>query len=104
AVGVARALSLFAVLRPPPPRHTPQEPLLEFDRSEHPFRQAVLTAPIEHAGGVVRVPEGPGLGIEVDRAALQRFALGAWDVRGVSRIAPTLISRSVQYGYRLFAP
>jgi L-alanine-DL-glutamate epimerase-like enolase superfamily enzyme len=24
--------------------------------------------------GVVRVPDGPGLGIEIDRAALKRFA------------------------------
>jgi D-galactarolactone cycloisomerase len=32
-----------------------------------------LQDPIEHASGVVRVPEGPGLGIEIDRAALARF-------------------------------
>jgi D-galactarolactone cycloisomerase len=74
-VGLATALQLLAVLPHNPPRHTPQEPLLEFDRSEHPFRQAVLTAPIEHAGGVVRIPEGPGLGIAVDRVALERFAV-----------------------------
>jgi D-galactarolactone cycloisomerase len=73
-VGLATALQLLAVLPHNPPRHTPVEPMLEFDRSEHPFRQAVLTASIEHVGGTVRVPEGPGLGITVDRAALQRFA------------------------------
>jgi D-galactarolactone cycloisomerase len=47
--------------------------LLEFDRTEHPIRQAILTQPIEHEGGMVRVPDGPGLGIEIDRAALERF-------------------------------
>jgi D-galactarolactone cycloisomerase len=47
--------------------------MLELDRSEHPFRQAVLVRPIEHDRGVVAIPEGPGLGIEVDRAALARF-------------------------------
>jgi D-galactarolactone cycloisomerase len=73
-VGLATALQLLAVLPHNPPRHTPVEPILEFDRSEHPFRQAVLTVPIEHEGGIVHVPEGPGLGIEVDRAALERFA------------------------------
>jgi D-galactarolactone cycloisomerase len=67
-------LQLLAVLPHNPPRHTPVEPILEFDRSEHPFRQAVLTVPIEHEGGIVHVPEGPGLGIEVDRAALERSA------------------------------
>jgi len=62
------------------PPHTPlslkpAEPMLEFDRTEHPIRQAILTSPIEHRGGVVQVPDGPGLGIEVDRKALNRFAM-----------------------------
>jgi D-galactarolactone cycloisomerase len=48
--------------------------MLEFDRTEHPMRQAILIEPIEHAKGVVRVPDDPGLGIEVDRSALTRFA------------------------------
>jgi L-alanine-DL-glutamate epimerase-like enolase superfamily enzyme len=51
-------------------------PLLEFDRSEHPVRQAVLTAPIEHLAGVVAIPAAPGLGIEVDRASIERFTTG----------------------------
>jgi D-galactarolactone cycloisomerase len=68
-------MQLLAVLPHTPPRHTPREPMLEFDRSEHPFRQAVLKAPLEHQDGVVRVPEGPGLGVEIDREALRRFAV-----------------------------
>ena len=51
--------------------------MLEFDRSEHPFRQAVLKQSIEHESGIVRVPEGPGLGIEVDRAAIETFKVKA---------------------------
>jgi D-galactarolactone cycloisomerase len=39
---------------------TSLEPMLEFDRTEHPIRQAILREPIEHANGVVRVPDGPG--------------------------------------------
>jgi D-galactarolactone cycloisomerase len=74
-IAIAASLQLLAVL----PSHTPGslnsiDPMLEFDRTEHPIRQALLTQPIEHVKGVVRVPDGPGLGIEVDRAALQRFA------------------------------
>ncbi len=74
-IGLAAALQLLAVLPHSPPRHTPLEPMLEFDRSEHPFRQAVLTDPLEHEGGIVRIPDAPGLGIEVDRTALKRFAV-----------------------------
>lgn len=72
-IGMAAALQLHAVLPPSPPRHDPTEPILEFDRSEHPFRQAVLKAPIEAVDGVVSIPEGPGLGIEVDVDALARW-------------------------------
>ena len=53
----------------------PRQPWLEFDRTENPFRQAVLTTPIEHEAGVVAVPQGPGLGIEIDRAALEQYRL-----------------------------
>jgi D-galactarolactone cycloisomerase len=74
-VGLAAALQLLAVLPHSPPRHTPLEPMLEFDRSEHPFRQAVLTTPLEHRRGVVAIPGGPGLGIEIDRAAIERFSV-----------------------------
>ena len=49
----------------------PLEPMLEFDRTEHPIRQAILTRPIEHASGIVAAPDGPGLGI--DRGTLVRF-------------------------------
>jgi D-galactarolactone cycloisomerase len=34
---------------------------------------AVLQAPIVQRDGWVEVPQGPGLGIEIDRAALERF-------------------------------
>lgn len=73
AIGLAAALQLLAVLPRNPPGNRPLEPILEFDRSEHPFRHAIVTAPIEHENGVVQIPDGPGLGIEIDRAGLERF-------------------------------
>jgi D-galactarolactone cycloisomerase len=75
AVHIAAALQFMAALLPNPPRDKPREPILEFDRTENPFRQAVVTAPLEHVSGVVAIPTGPGLGIEIDRAALERFRL-----------------------------
>lgn len=74
-IAIAASLQLLAVL----PSHTPLslaplEPMLEFDRTEHPIRQAILTRPIGHVGGMVSIPDGPGLGIEIDREALARFA------------------------------
>jgi D-galactarolactone cycloisomerase len=76
-IGLAAALQLHAVLPPSPPRHDPTEPVLEFDRSEHPFRQAVLRTPIEHVDGTVAIPDGPGLGIEIDTDAIARWRVVA---------------------------
>ena len=73
-VALAASLQLLAVLPHSPLRRTPLEPILEFDRSEHPFRQEVLTHPLEHVGGIVQIPDGPGLGIEINREALKRFS------------------------------
>lgn len=74
-IALAASLQFMAALAPNPPRRDPVEPILEFDRTTNPFRQAVLVRPIEHAGGVVKIPDGPGLGIEIEREALARFAL-----------------------------
>ncbi len=73
-VALAASLQLLAVLPTfTPPSLNPLEPMLEFDRTEHPIRQALLTTPIEHRAGRVAIPQGPGLGIDIDRAALERF-------------------------------
>ena len=75
AIGLAAALQLLAVLPDTPPRHKPRQPVLEFDRSPHPFRQAVIKGEIEHTGGVVQIPDGPGLGIEIDRDTVAAFTV-----------------------------
>ncbi len=73
-VQIAASLQWLAAQLPDPVRPEPRAPILEFDRTENPFRQAVLTKPIDHVNGIVRIPDGPGLGIEIDRAALAAFA------------------------------
>jgi D-galactarolactone cycloisomerase len=71
AVGQAAALQLIAAI--PVAHHSlqPTEPIFEYDCSAHPFRQSLVKQPIEHLGGWVEIPTQPGLGIEVDRQALQ---------------------------------
>jgi D-galactarolactone cycloisomerase len=74
AIAQAASLQLIAAL--PVTHHSlfAQEPILEYDRSSHPFRQHLITHPIEHDKGWVTIPDGPGLGIEVDRAVLQKYS------------------------------
>ncbi len=72
-VAIAASLQLLAVLPDTPLSLAPTPPMLEFDRTEHPIRRAILAEPIEHRSGVVTVPQGPGLGIDIDRQAIERF-------------------------------
>lgn len=73
AIAQAASLQLIAAL--PVAHHSlyAQEPILEFDRSSHPFRRELITRPIEHIAGWVEIPSGPGLGVEVARAALEKY-------------------------------
>ncbi len=74
AVALAAALHYHAILPPSPPAHEQRVPRLEFDRTHNPFRQDIVTAPITHTNGVVSVPNGPGLGISINRDVLQKYA------------------------------
>ncbi|NJN40807.1 MAG: hypothetical protein HC807_08385 [Gammaproteobacteria bacterium] len=49
--------------------------MLEYDCSAHPFRQQLVTQPLQRVDGWVDVPDAPGLGIEIDRQVLQRYSL-----------------------------
>lgn len=75
AVCIAASLQVMAALPPNPPRREPIEPILEFDRTHNPFRQAVVKTPLEHVEGIVAIPDAPGLGIEINRDALRQYAL-----------------------------
>jgi D-galactarolactone cycloisomerase len=76
AVHIAAALQFMAAMIPSPVRVNPIEPILEFDRTHNPFRQQVIKKPIEHERGVVQIPDGPGLGIEINRDALTEYRMG----------------------------
>ncbi|MDH5578134.1 MAG: mandelate racemase/muconate lactonizing enzyme family protein, partial [Betaproteobacteria bacterium] len=49
------------------------EPVFEYDCSSHPFREALVDKPLRQREGWLELPTAPGLGIEVDRGALERF-------------------------------
>jgi D-galactarolactone cycloisomerase len=78
-VAVAAGLHLAATLPSMPPTVTPtplaQEPLFEFDSTPHPIRDAMLTDALRPRQGWLAIPNGPGLGVEVDPDVLTRFAV-----------------------------
>ena len=72
---IAQAASLQLLAAVPEAHHSlfALEPILEYDRSTHPFRQHLITRPIQQVQGWVEIPSGPGLGVEVDRAVLEKY-------------------------------
>jgi D-galactarolactone cycloisomerase len=75
AIGQAASLHLIAALPDAHPSLHAKQPIFEYDQSAHPFRRELIRAPIEQRDGWVEVPMGPGLGIEVDRAVLDKYAV-----------------------------
>jgi L-alanine-DL-glutamate epimerase-like enolase superfamily enzyme len=69
AVTLAASLHLAASI--------PNALVLEFDQNPNGLRDELLQEPIAIDGdGAIRLPERPGLGIELDRAALDRYRSG----------------------------
>ncbi len=73
AVGQATALHFYAARPRHPSTLTKEEKLIECDMTESPFRNAIAKNPLKLDSGSWRLPAGPGLGIEVDLAALEHF-------------------------------
>jgi D-galactarolactone cycloisomerase len=73
AIGLAATVQFLAALPDTPPCLRPMPPMLEFEQTPNPLRDHLAKDPIVQVKGIVAVPGGPGLGIEVDRAVLQQY-------------------------------
>lgn len=74
-IGLAAGLQFIANIPPMPLAFVPDEPMIELDQTEHPFRQDLIYGAINRKGGVVAIPDGPGLGVEVDRKVIEKFLI-----------------------------
>jgi D-galactarolactone cycloisomerase len=66
AVALAASLHLSAALR--------ECTVMELDYTHNPLRAELLRAPLKVRNGFLLPPDGPGLGVELDPAALDKFA------------------------------
>lgn len=73
AVGLSATIHFLASLPDQPPCLVPQPVLLEFEQEENPFRDFLAVDPIVQMGGMVPVPDGPGLGIDVNREVIAKY-------------------------------
>jgi D-galactarolactone cycloisomerase len=72
---IAQAASLQLIAAVPVAHHSvfAEEPIFEYDRSSHPFRQHLVREPAAQVEGWIDIPTRPGLGVDVDRAVLDRY-------------------------------
>ncbi len=72
---IAQAASLQLIAAVPVAHHSvfASDPIFEYDRSSHPFRQQLVREPVQHDRGWLEVPSRPGLGVEVDREVIARY-------------------------------
>lgn len=73
-VGLAASLQLFAALPHFPERRFPEEPLFEYDRSPHPFRDGVTVEQFRLQDGYLEIPDRPGLGVQLDLEFIRRYS------------------------------
>ncbi len=73
AIGLAATIHFLSSLPDCPPCLVPVPPMLEYEQTFNPFRDELSAVPITHEQGVVAVPQGPGLGIEINREILKRY-------------------------------
>ena len=71
--GVDSSLHFLAEIQDQPPSFKCNPPLFEFEQCENPFRDLLSVDPIIQINGKVKVPTGPGLGIEINRNILDQF-------------------------------
>ncbi len=74
AIGLATALQFIASLPDSPHTDHPPYPLmLEYDMSDNELRTRLVKDPPRLDAGHLLLPEGPGLGVELDRDAVERY-------------------------------
>lgn len=74
-IGLAAAVHYVAALPSyPHADNVPKAPLVEYDVGENPLREALLKNPLKPIDGSIVVSDAPGLGIEIDWDAVDRYA------------------------------
>ncbi|TMM55770.1 mandelate racemase/muconate lactonizing enzyme family protein [Maribacter algarum] len=68
------ALHFIANLEPIPGRMYPPDMYIEYDRTENDIRESLTSPSIAMKNGFIDIPQGPGLGIEVDEEVVRNFS------------------------------
>lgn len=73
AIAIAATLQVLSLLPNFTPGFTSDQPMLEFDTFENPFREEIVTKPFQLEQGYINIPTGPGLGIEINEDVVKKY-------------------------------
>ncbi|GGE27902.1 D-galactarolactone cycloisomerase [Pullulanibacillus camelliae] len=73
-IGLAAALQFIATLPPAPLCLHPEEAMLEYDQSSHPFRGDLIYHAISMEDGKVKIPEKSGIGVEINQDIINEYS------------------------------
>ncbi len=74
AIAIAATMQVLSLLPPYTLGATSDEPMLEFDTNENPFRTELLTTkPFAIVDGQMTIPTGPGLGVDVNEEIIKKY-------------------------------
>ena len=73
AVGTYGALQVMAALPPAPHSWKPAPMWMEYEQTENPFRDLLVTEPVVRKDGKVAIPEKPGLGFEINQEIVDKY-------------------------------
>lgn len=74
-IGFAAGLQFIANIPSMPLAFLPDEPMIEYDLSENIFRDTLIFKSLKMVNGKVQIPNGPGLGIDIDRDILNKYLM-----------------------------
>lgn len=74
---IGQYASLHMIASTPTTHHAlyADQPMFEYDTSSHPFRTSLVDRPLNHKNGWLTVPDGPGLGFQIDEEFFSRTAV-----------------------------
>ncbi len=75
AIVIAATLQLLTLLPDASWARTTETPMLELDTYENRFRDNLITAPVTLIDGMIAVPTGPGLGIEIIEDIIEQYRI-----------------------------
>jgi D-galactarolactone cycloisomerase len=73
AIGLAANLQLQAAMPHFPTSLMPEQSLMEYDRTPNPLREELVEEKFEMEGTRMKIPSRPGLGITLNRKALEKY-------------------------------